>query len=122
MSKFETATTIELEIGQIDQARAVLEEASHYFEYRNEVNLIPMYADHILKLIYATDKILYDAIPKLKTAVNDLYDEMKKEREDEAQNRQGIQENHTAIDIRGIQAVAGEHKKRRVQRPACAVE
>ena len=79
MSNLEAIRIVEKESISIDQARAVLREATRYFETvdSDKLKLLPEYAPHILELLYVTDKLLQNVSPELSKAVAMLF-EMRK--------------------------------------------
>lgn len=71
---WDIATDLECEINQMDFAVAVLNEAAHYFDSKDEQKYLPYYADHVLNLLYAVLTLLYDREENLKVVANQLYE------------------------------------------------
>ncbi|MCI9368612.1 MAG: hypothetical protein HFF19_10110 [Oscillospiraceae bacterium] len=71
---WDIATDLECEISQMDFAVAVLNEAAHYFESKDEQKYLPFHADHISDLLHAALTLLYDREENLKVVENQLYE------------------------------------------------
>lgn len=74
------ATGIEEEIAHMGFAVAVLNEAAHYFDRKDEQRFLPNHADHILNLLHAVLTLLYDREENLRTAANQLYEKYSEEK------------------------------------------
>lgn len=80
MNLWDIAFGLECEIGQMDFAVAVLNEATHYFEGKAEQKYLPCYADHVLNLLYAGLTLLHDREENLKVVANQLYEKHREEK------------------------------------------
>ena len=77
---WDIAADIEGEIAHMDFAVAVLNEAAHYFDSKDEQKYLPYYADHVLNLLYAVLTLLYDREENLKVVANQLYKKYSEEK------------------------------------------
>lgn len=80
MDLFGIAADIEDEIAHMGFAVAVLNEAAHYFDSKDEQKYLPYHADHILNLLYAVLTLLYDREENLRAAANQLYEKHSEEK------------------------------------------
>ena len=81
MSSFETMTKVEEQISYIEQGKAVLTEATHYFEDAKSIKYLPHYATQILLLLNVTNLLLHNTLPELESVVAELLEKHKTEKE-----------------------------------------
>ena len=80
---FKAINEVELQLVQIEIARAVLSEAGRYHEKKvipdsAEAYLLAINSERVLNLIVATDQILAEIEPNLQKIADDLMEEHKK--------------------------------------------
>lgn len=77
---WDIAADIEGEIAHMDFAVAVLNEAAHYFDSKDDQKFLPYYADHVLNLLYAALSLFCDREENLKAVANQLYEKHQEEK------------------------------------------
>jgi hypothetical protein len=79
MNNYEIEEQVDNQTVQLTYARAVLNEATHYFDGKDKWPLLPLFADHILILLYVVAELLQRMEPELEKAVNELHEKAKQE-------------------------------------------
>lgn len=72
MSIREIISQVETQICQLERARAVLAEASDYFDDNKSIEWLPYYAEQISLLLHVVDGLVFDAVPELEEVVKNL--------------------------------------------------
>ena len=74
---FECASEIESQAIETDRVRAVLSEATEYFNTTDDQRVLAYYADHIMKLLHVVEIHLADIQAKLSDTAKTMYDTSK---------------------------------------------